>query len=171
MQVIIETERLLLREFTLDDAELVYTLNSDPEVTRYTGDPIRDIAQAREVIEQKLIPQYVLQKMGRFAVLVKPTHEFIGWCGLKFRPERNEIDLGYRFMRSAWGKGYATEAARACLDHGFQTLEVRRVVGHSMPDNIASIRVLENCGMRFVCEEIIDNHPARTYEALNPFIQ
>ncbi len=171
MNVIIETDRLLLRTFTLEDADLVLELNRDPEVTRYTGDPILDIRQAREVLEKHILPQYSANNFGRWAVHTKPNLEFIGWCGLKFRPERNEIDLGYRFLQSAWGQGYATEAASACIDHGFRKLGLPRIVGHSMPGNLASLKVLQNCGMQYVGEEIIDRHPALTYEARNPFIQ
>jgi ribosomal-protein-alanine N-acetyltransferase len=171
MNVIIETERLLLRTFTLDDAPLVYELNLDPEVIRYTGDPIRDLDHAREVLEQTILPQYALYNHGRWAVHVKPDLTFIGWCGLKARPERNEIDLGYRFMQKAWGKGYATEAAFACLDYGFQKLGIPRIVGRAMSQNIASIKVLEKCNMHYIGEEIVDDHPALTYEAFNPFIR
>lgn len=167
MKIIIETERLLLREFTIDDAALVYELNLDPEVIRYTGDPIRDIDHARQVLEQTILPQYALYNHGRWAVLVKPELEFVGWCGLKARPERNEIDLGYRFMQKAWGKGYATEAAFASLRYGFDRLFIPRVVGRAMPQNTASIRVLEKCGMQYVGEEIVDEHPALTYEAVS----
>ena len=113
MTLIFETSRLLFRTFTPDDAQLIYDLNLDPDVIRYTGDPIKDIAHAKRVLEETIMPQYALYNHGRWAVHVKPDLEFIGWCGLKTRPERNEIDLGYRFMKKAWGKGYATEAAFA----------------------------------------------------------
>ena len=171
MNVIIETDRLILREFTLDDATLVYELNQDPEVTRFTGDPVKDVGQAREILETVILPQYAANNFGRWAVHTKPDLKFIGWCGLKFRPERNEIDLGYRFLRTAWGKGYATEAASACLNYGFRKLNLPLIVGHSMPGNTASVKVLQNCGMQYVGEEIIDDHPALSYEARNPFIR
>jgi ribosomal-protein-alanine N-acetyltransferase len=170
MNLIIETKRLLLRTFTPEDAPLIYELNRDPEVIRYTGDPVRDIEHALLVLEQTILPQYALYNHGRWAVLTKPGLEFIGWCGLKARPERNEIDLGYRYMQSAWGKGFATEAAYASLRYGFDTLGLPRIVGRAMPANIGSIRVLEKCGMTFVKEEIVDDHPALTYEALYPFV-
>lgn len=171
MNIIIETERLLLRNFTMDDAQLIFDLNQDPEVTRYTGDPIKDLDHAAEVLERVILPQYALYKHGRWAVLVKPDLEFIGWCGLKARPERNEIDLGYRFMQKSWGRGYATEAAFACLKYGFEQLGIPRIVGRAMPQNTASLRVLEKIGMHYVGEEIVDDHPAKTYEALYPFIR
>jgi [ribosomal protein S5]-alanine N-acetyltransferase len=171
MNIVIETNRLLLRTFTMNDAELIYELNLGPDITRYTGDPIRDTNHALEILETVILPQYALYNHGRWAVLVKPELEFIGWCGLKTRPERdNEIDLGYRFFKRSWGKGYATEAAFACLKYGFQKLGLHRIVGRAMPDNIASIRVLEKCGMQYVCDEIVDDHPAKTYEAFNPLM-
>lgn len=170
MKIILDTERLILREFTPADAPLIYQLNKDPEVTRWTGDPVRDEVHGLEILEQTIIPQYALYNHGRWAVLVKPEMQFIGWCGLKARPERKEIDLGYRFIRDSWGKGYATEAAFATLCYGFETLKLERIVGRAMPQNIGSLRVLEKCGMSFVCDEIVDEHPARTYEAITPFI-
>jgi len=170
MNIVIETERLVLRTFTRYDAPLIYELNLDPEVIRYTGDPIKDLHQAQQVLEQTILPQYALYNHGRWAVHVKPGMEFIGWCGLKARPERNEIDLGYRFMKKAWGKGYATEAAYACLQYGFEKLNLQRIVGRAMPQNIASLRVLEKCGMRFIGDEVVDDHPAKTYELFNPLI-
>ena len=170
MNTIIDTKRLLLRTFTVDDASLIYELNLHPDVTRYTGDPIRDLQHAQEVLYQVILPQYALYNHGRWAVHVKPGLEFIGWCGLKNRPERNEIDLGYRFIKEAWGNGYATEAAYACLKYGFEKLHLPRIVGRAMPDNIASLRVLEKCNMQFIGDEVVDDHPAKTYEALNPFI-
>jgi RimJ/RimL family protein N-acetyltransferase len=171
MNVIIETDRLLLRTFTIEDAPLIYDLNLDPEVIRYTLDPVRDIEHAREVLEKTILPQYALYDHGRWAVLTKPGKEFIGWCGLKARPERHEIDLGYRFIKTAWGKGYATEAAWACLQYGFEKLHLERIVGRAMPENKGSLRVLEKCGMALVGEELVDGHPAITYELVNPSIR
>ncbi|MBL0307808.1 MAG: GNAT family N-acetyltransferase [Chitinophagaceae bacterium] len=170
MNVIIETDRLLLRTFTTDDARLIYELNADPDVTLYTGDPVSDLSHAQQVLDQVILPQYALYNHGRWAVHVKPTLEFIGWCGLKNRPERNEIDLGYRYLKSAWGKGYATEAAFACIKYGFEKLGLYRIVGRAMPGNVASLRVLEKCQMTYIGEEIVDGHPAKTYESINPLI-
>lgn len=160
----------MLRTFTIEDAPLIYNLNLDPEVIRYTLDPIKDINHARQVLEQVILPQYALYNHGRWAVHTKPGMEFIGWCGLKARPERKEIDLGYRFIKAAWGKGYATEAAWACIQYGFEKLQLRRIIGRTMPENKGSLWVLEKCGMTHIGEEVVDGHPAKTYEAINPFI-
>jgi RimJ/RimL family protein N-acetyltransferase len=172
MQIILETNRLLFRTFTEADAQLIYELNLDPDVTRYTGDPVRDTAHALEILEKVIIPQYALYNHGRWAVLVKPDLEFIGWCGLKRRPERdNEIDLGYRFFKHSWGRGYATEAAFACIKYGFEKLGLERIVGRAMPENTGSLKVLQKCGMHYIGEDIVDGHPAISYEAINPLIR
>jgi RimJ/RimL family protein N-acetyltransferase len=170
MNVIIETDRLLLRTFTAEDAPLIYNLNLDPEVIRYTLDPIPDIDHAKQVLEKTILPQYALYNHGRWAVHTKPGLEFIGWCGLKTRPERNEIDLGYRFIKSAWSNGYATEAAYGCIRYGFEKLHLQRIVGRALPGNPASIRVLEKCGMICVGEETVDGLLHKTYNIFNPFI-
>jgi RimJ/RimL family protein N-acetyltransferase len=170
MSVITETNRLLLRTFTINDAQLIYDLNNDPEVTRFTHDPISDLNEAMEVLEKAILPQYVLYNYGRWAVHINPGLEFMGWCGLKFRPERNEVDLGYRFKQSSWGKGYATEAAYACLKYGFEELELLTITGRAEPGNTGSLRVLEKIGMQFSREEIVDGHPAKTYELSVPSI-
>jgi RimJ/RimL family protein N-acetyltransferase len=170
MNVVIETDRLLLRTFTEDDAPLLYQLNQDPEVTRYTMDPMTSLEQAKSVLEQVILPQYILYNFGRWAVHVKNDLEFIGWCGLKYRPERNEIDLGYRFMKKFWGKGYATESASASIQHGFTKLNLQKIIGRALPGNISSIKVLERCGMNYVGEELVDGYLHKTYQIINPFI-
>jgi RimJ/RimL family protein N-acetyltransferase len=171
MNVIIETDRLLLRTFTENDAPLLYELNLDPEVTRFTHDAMTDLEHAEKVLHETILPQYALYNHGRWAVHLKPSLEFIGWSGLKFLPEGNEIDLGYRFMKKFWGKGYATEAAFSCLQYGFNKLNLQKIVGRALPGNLASIRVLEKCGMQYVCEEIVHGLLHKTYQATNPAIQ
>lgn len=171
MNVVIETDRLLLRTFTIDDAGLVYELNKDPEVTRYTHDPVTDIEHARQILEKTIMPQYALYNHGRWAVHIKQGLAFIGWCGLKYRPELYEVDLGYRFNQSVWGKGYATEAAFASIQYGFKKLNMARIVGRAETGNTGSWRVLEKCGMRYIGNEMIEGHKARTYELMSPFIR
>lgn len=149
MKIILETERLLLREFTLVDAQLLVDLNNNPNVTRYTGDGAVTLEEAQKIINDAILPQYP-NKLGRWAVHLKSTNEFIGWCGLKFIQELDEIDLGYRFFESHWGKGYATEAAKACFDYGIQTLKLKSIVGRAAVDNHNSIKVLEKVGLTYI---------------------
>ncbi|MFB6319945.1 GNAT family N-acetyltransferase [Saccharicrinis sp. FJH54] len=144
---VIETSRLILREFNPDDAEAFYVLNSDPEVLRYTGDsPFTNVREAEEFIRS--YNDYRKNGFGRWAVIFKSTHEFLGWCGLKLN-EENMIDIGFRFFRSEWCKGYATEAARATMQYGFDKLKLKEIVGRAAPENKASIRVLEKLGMKY----------------------
>lgn len=169
MNIVIETERLVLREFTLEDAGLLLDLNSDPEVTRYTLDPMYDLAQAEKVLEQTILPQYAIYNYGRWAVHLKDSGEFIGWCGLKCRSAfHNEIDLGYRFKQIFWGKGYATEAAFASLKYGFEKLGLTHIVGRALPPNTGSLRVLEKIGMIYRGEEVIDGLLHKTYDSYSP---
>jgi [ribosomal protein S5]-alanine N-acetyltransferase len=164
MDIVMETERLLLRKFTLDDAELIYTLNKDPEVIKYTGDPIADLVHARKIIEEVIMPQYTLYNHGRWAVHEKASGAFTGWCGLKYISERDEVDLGYRFMKQYWGKGYATESAAASIEYGFNALKLQRIIGRAMPDNKSSIAVLKKLGFHYIGTFVTDSHDAETYE-------
>jgi [ribosomal protein S5]-alanine N-acetyltransferase len=171
MNVVFESDRLLFRLFTMEDAELVYRLNLDPEVTRFTHDPVSTIERAGEILERTILPQYALYNHGRWAVHLKQDLIFIGWCGLKYRAELKEIDLGYRFMKEFWGMGYATEAAFASVRYGFEKLGLQRIVGRAEPANIASVKVLEKCGMHYIGQEIVDGHEALTYEIHRPLIR
>ena len=146
----LETTRLLLRPSTLADAQNLLILNSDPDVVRYTGDGrLQNLFEAEELIKTKTIPQFNLYRMGRFSTLLKDG-TYLGWCGLKYHPETDEVDLGYRFMKKYWGLGYATEAAKACLEYGFSTLKLKKIIAQAMPDNKASIKVIQKLGMTFV---------------------
>lgn len=168
MHIIFQTPRLLLRRFTLADAPLILTLNSDPEVLKYLHEPIlKTVADAERVLQDIILSQYQ-NNLGRWAIQLKSTNEFIGWCGLKYRPELEEIDLGYRLLPNAWGNGYATEAAAGTLDHGFQALHIRCITGRAHIENLASIQVLEKIGMHFIGEGIVDDCPVKTYSKTNP---
>jgi [ribosomal protein S5]-alanine N-acetyltransferase len=171
MDVVIETDRLLLRRFTEDDAPLLYELNLDPEVIRYTHDPMTDVEHAKKVLNEVILPQYVLHDHGRWAVHLRSNLEFIGWCGLKYLPETNEVDLGYRFMKKFWGNGYATEAALACIEYGFARSNLHHIVGRALPGNLASIKVLEKCGMKYLHEEVMHGYLHKTYQVTNPAIK
>ena len=146
---ILETERLLLREKTVADAENAYLLNLNPEVIRYTGDdPFASIEEARTFLEN--YASYRTYGFGRWAVILKETNEYLGWCGLKYTPELDEYDIGYRFMQKHWGFGYATESAKACIRYGFEHLNIKTIVGRAMTENVNSINVLKKLGMTYL---------------------
>ncbi len=149
MKNILETERLFLREFTIDDAQLLIDLNSDIEVIRYTGDgAVEDLDEAKRILTEIIFPQYV-NKIGRWAVCLKSTNEFIGWCGIKYIQENDEYDLGYRFFKKHWNNGYATESAKAVMEYGTNILKLKNIVGRAAIENKNSIKVLEKVGLKF----------------------
>jgi RimJ/RimL family protein N-acetyltransferase len=154
IHVILETPRLTLRQFTENDVDNLFDLNSDPEVMRYlTGgsptprDEIRD-----QIIPFHLAVYHRIDRLGTWAAEARATGEFLGWFHFRPGPDANlaNIDLGYRLRRSAWMKGYATEGSRALIRMGFTELAVERVFAHTMTLNAASRHVLEKCGLKLV---------------------
>jgi RimJ/RimL family protein N-acetyltransferase len=154
MHVFLETERLVLRRFTGDDVDALVELDSDPAVMRFIngGRPT-----PRDEIENEVLPAFLgyyerYPGYGFWAAVEKSTKRFVGW--FHFRPEHeaapDEVELGYRLRRTAWGKGYATEGSRALIDKGFTELGVRRVFASAMVVNVASRRVMEKAGLQFV---------------------
>ncbi len=173
MHIILETPRLYLRCFanSEEDAALIYTLNSDAEVLRYLHEPVlRDTQHAREILQNIILPQYN-NRLGRWATHLKQNNEFIGWCGLKYRPELGETDLGYRLKKAAWGNGYASEAATACLSYAFTSLGIHSITGRAHVDNTASLIILQKIGMKYVKDEVIDCCPVKTFVAFNSVSQ
>lgn len=148
MPTILTTGRLLLREFTEDDAADFHALNSNPEVIRYTGDGgTTSVEHARQGLLERPLADYRKHGFGRLACLDRASGRLIGFCGLKYLDELAEVDLGYRFLPEFWGRGLATEAGRAVLDLGFTVLRLERIIGLVEPENVRSVRVLEKLGM------------------------
>ncbi|MEM7228119.1 MAG: GNAT family N-acetyltransferase [Planctomycetota bacterium] len=158
-----ETDRLVHRAFTLDDCEAFFRLNSHPEVMRFTGEPpLRSLDEARQAVAD--YPDFDTVGYGRWACVLKETGVVIGFSGLKFLPELNAVDVGFRFLPEYWGQGIATETCVACIAFGFEILELDRILGLVLPDNAASIRVLEKCGMTLHGEITCDGMRALQYE-------
>ncbi len=149
-QTILETERLLLREFDEADAPSFFVLGSDPAVTRFTGDALTSIEHGLEILRTRPIADYQKHGYGRWACIDKASGQLIGFSGLKYLDDLQEIDLGYRFLPAYWGRGLATESGRAVLDYGFAHLRLERIIGLVAPENVASVRVLEKLGLTFV---------------------
>jgi [ribosomal protein S5]-alanine N-acetyltransferase len=163
MHVVFETPRLFLRHFTEGDAPLIFKLNSDPEVLKYLHEPVlENELQAKNILTNIILPEYK-KNLGRWAIHTKADYEFIGWCGLKYMPETGVIDLGYRLLRTAWGNGYATEAAHYTLMYALRELKIESITGIAHVDNIASIKVLEKAGMKFSRDEIAYGLPVKIY--------
>jgi RimJ/RimL family protein N-acetyltransferase len=164
MKIFLETDRLILRPFTEADADDLFALDSDPEVMRYVGPfQLADREAYRQHIVTKLLPYYAkYDGYGYWAVVEKASGTFLGWLVLRpvldyrfaaeagFEPD--DVEIGYRFRRPAWGKGYATEGARALVHKALTELGARRVVAAALAGNAASIRVLEKVGLKKVGE-------------------
>jgi ribosomal-protein-alanine N-acetyltransferase len=149
------TKRLILRPFTLDDAEAWLPLISLPEIIRYTGDtPATTVDQARELLRTRPLRDYAVHGYGRLAVIEKASSRLVGFSGFKYVADLREVDIGYRFLPDCWGKGYATESCAALMAQGRRAHGIRRVVGTVHPDNPASGHVLEKLGLRF--ERVLD---------------
>jgi RimJ/RimL family protein N-acetyltransferase len=170
MEIVFTSERLLFRKFTEEDSLLIYELNSDPLVTEYVHEEPTTKEKAEEIIRNSILPQYQLYNHGRWAVHLKSTNEFIGWCGLKYRPEFDKIDLGYRFMQKYWGFGYATEAAKRTIQFGFENLHLKEIFGDAHVENNRSLKVLEKAGMQFIKFATVDNCPVQSFKISNPNI-
>lgn len=154
VQIFVETERMKLRRLTQADTENLTVLDNDPAVMRFLGS---GPPTPRAVIERETLPRMLgcydrYGGLGYWVAESKRDGEFLGWFEL--RPHRNgpfdNVELGYRLRREVWGRGYATEGAAAVIGKGFREFGVHRVFATTMAVNIASRRVLEKCGMRWV---------------------
>lgn len=154
MSIFLETERLTLRQFTELDVDNLVELDSDPDVMHFIngGRPT-----PRSEIEGDVLPAFLryyerFEGLGFWAAIEKSSGRFVGW--FHFRPAKDappdEVELGYRLIKSAWGKGYATEGSRALIDKGFAELGVQRVVAFTMAVNAGSRRVMEKAGLHLV---------------------
>lgn len=162
MGVILEAERLILRETVVEDAPDLYEMDADPEVQKYTGDVL---PTSVEDIFERIInyADYKKYGYGRWTTVLKDTNEVIGWCGLKYLQDIQETDIGYRWKPKYWNKGYATEASKACLKYGFDQLELEQIVAQVLPENKASIRVLEKIGMNYWKQLNTEENPGLFY--------
>jgi RimJ/RimL family protein N-acetyltransferase len=150
MNYLFETSRLRFRAMTIDDVDAMIELNSDPEVVRYTGDSAFPSREAATDFFRERIQLYKEDGYGRWIVELKETGEIIGWCGLKLHRDTNETDLGYRLFRKFWNNGFGHEASLATIDFAFNRLSLKRISAEARKENIASWRIMEKCGMKFL---------------------
>lgn len=169
MEILVETERLILRELVAADAPAIFDLDSDPEVHQFLGNqPLKHIEEALPVI-QFIRKQYLDYGIGRWAVVEKESGELIGWSGFKLirdvvNGHTNYYDLGYRFMRKAWGRGYATESARAMVDYAFNQMDLDAIYAIADVNNMDSRKVLEKSGMKCKGTFLYDDLPHHWFE-------
>ena len=147
---LLETERLVLRRLSTDDAEFILELLNQPSFLRYIGDKeVRNIADAVRYIQTGPVASYERFGFGLYLVELKENGESIGMCGLLKRDSLPDVDVGFAFLPSYWSQGYAFESAAAVMNYGREVLGLRRIVAITSPDNDASIKLLEKIGLRF----------------------
>ncbi|MET7470205.1 GNAT family N-acetyltransferase [Micromonospora sp. NPDC005222] len=150
--VLLETARLTLRRFTMDDVDRLVALDADPEVMRFlTGGVSTPAGTFRDEVLPRVLAGYDRHPgLGRWVALDRFTGEFLGWFALDPSEDGAEAELGYRLRRAAWGHGLASEGARALVRHAFDTVGVRRVWAETMTINDRSRAVMARAGLRYV---------------------
>lgn len=148
----VDTPRLLLRQFTMTDVPALHSILNEPGIMDYfppTTPP--DEARVQRFIGNQ-IKHWEDRGYGWWAAELKESNALLGWCGLQYLPESDETEVGYLLTHSVWGRGYATEGARAAVEAGFAYLGLSEIIGLTHPDNIASQRVLQKVGLEFLGE-------------------
>ena len=169
MKILIETERLILRELEYTDKDDLYEMDTDPDVHLFIeNNPVKSIDEITKAIDM-LKKQYKENGIARWAVVDKSTNECVGWSGLKFfdQPLNNHIEfyeLGYRFKKKHWGKGFATESSVAILNYGFTNLNIDCVFAITDPKNVNSQKVLNKLGFDFKVTFDYEGDPTDWFE-------
>src|SRR5436305_3101427 len=148
--IVLETERLLLRHFTPEDAELILRLFNEPSFLQNIGDKgVRTLDQASSYLLEGPIRNYKALGFGLYLVALKESLEPIGMCGLLKRDQFEDVDIGYAFLPEFWSRGFAFESAAAVLDFARRSLGLDKVIALVSPGNADSIRLLERLGFSF----------------------
>ena len=147
---ILETERLVLRQFTFEDAVFILRLLNEPSFIQNIGDRgVRTLEDARSYILRVPIASYEKNRFGLYLVILKESGKSIGMCGLIKRDQLEDVDIGYAFLPEFWSKGYAVESALSVKEYARDVIGLKRLIAITDPENQASIRVLEKIGLRF----------------------
>lgn len=165
--VIAQTSRLILRHIQRDDADAFNSVFGDPEEMRF-GDGVQTAQWVHQWVQNCLEHDYLERGFGPYAVLNKRSLQVMGYCGLFYFADvcgQPEVEIGYRLARRSWGRGYATEAARAVRNYGFEELGMSRLVALIDPANLASIQVAKKLGMRYEKDVMLEGytHPDHVY--------
>ena len=146
---IIETPHLVLRAWTLQDAGVLFEILQEEGILQYFPNPNPPPRSKVEDYIAHQIAHWESHGYGHWAVAERDDGQVVGWNGLEYLPELEETEVGYLLSRRVWGRGYATEAARAAVEYGFETAGLEAIIGLVHPENAGSVRVLEKCGMAF----------------------
>ena len=165
--IILQTERLTLRQFQLSDEREMRVVFGDAEVMRF-GDGVQNDKWIRNWLGECIEDYYGKRGYGPWCVMEANSQQVIGYCGLFFFPDINgqpQIEIGYRLARPSWGQGYATEAVLAVRDYAFDNLGLKRLIAMVDPHNVRSLRVVEKAGMTYEQQVMFDGytHPDHIY--------
>lgn len=148
--MIAETERLLLREINVGDAEFILRLVNEPSFVSNIGDNgLKNLNDARQFIMEGYWTSQEHPGYGMFLVELKTQRIPIGGCGVLYRSALDVTDIGFTFLPEYWGRGFAYEAAEAIMKYGHSTLGIKKIVGLTSEDNLGSINLLKKLGMDF----------------------
>ena len=158
MEIVIETKRLILRKFTVDDAAFMLKLLNTPNWLRFIGDRnVRTLEQAEQYLINGYMKSYQDYGFGFYVVVIKETQESIGICGIVKREGLEDVDIGFAFFQQFMGKGYGYESASAILNYALNDLKIKRIVAIVDPENVVSIALLKKIGLQF--EKMIQMSP------------
>ena len=160
----LETERLVINNLSLNDFQFLTDLDSDPVVRKFIDGKVKTFDETRQYISEN-IDSYLQLGFGRYAVRSKEDLNPIGICG--FLMENYGVDFGYRFSKSAWGRGIAKEAANSVIKYGCDQLKLKKIIGIVLPDNIASEKILISSGFTFVSMDEVWGKTIKKYEIKN----
>jgi [ribosomal protein S5]-alanine N-acetyltransferase len=172
LNTVFETDRLIVRHWHMDDLDAAFAMHGDPEVTVGLPDAFKHthIEESQRHLEKAIREADPASPLGYWAVVERRSGAVIGGAVLIHAPINggNPVEIGYYFARSAWGNGYATEIARALLDHGFSTTDETEIYGVTTLDNHASQRVLQKVGMERRGVGEYNGHPVEMFVAIRP---
>ncbi|MDD4779653.1 MAG: GNAT family N-acetyltransferase [Tissierellia bacterium] len=150
MKNIIITNRFIIREFVLEDAESLFKLEGNPRVNKYIpGNKLMTLNECKKEINL-YIKNYYKGKLERWAIILRNTKEFVGVTGFRYLSSINRTEIGLKILPEFWGRGFATEIGNALIHYGMVKLDLDEIIAMADPNNIRSIKSLENIGMTFL---------------------
>lgn len=152
MEILIDTPRLQMRHFTLEDAKAVFEFSACERTSKYTGDAgkVASIEDAEYIIENVWLAEYKKFGFGRYALIHKGDNKVIGFSGIKYITEYGCPDIGYRMLPQYWGKGLGVETVKATLEYATHVLGEKKIMADVVKDNLASSKILLNCGFKHI---------------------
>ena len=170
-KIVIESKRLYVKEFILDDVERLFRLNGDADVMKYIHPPETDINVIKKVIN-RIIKYYSDNPgLGVWSGYEKQSDEFNGFFELAHLDTTDEIEVGYRLFKEYWGQGYATEMTKVLIDYGFNKMGLEQIAGITHPENIASQNVLLKSGLTYIRNAVFYGHLDKYYAIESAYYQ